>query len=99
MASWPNEMNVKQIYQLQQGQQVHHQVYGPCTVDGVIRSYGPLLLPTTMAGRTLLSQASRTPVGTAVIETAFHLLSSLSTPALPQKPDNPNPLTGTLPPY
>ncbi|SOD97067.1 hypothetical protein [Spirosoma fluviale] len=92
-------MNFKQIYQLEQGQQVQHQVYGPCTVDGVIRSYGPLLLPNTIAGRTLLSQASRTPVGTPVVETDFHLLTSLSAPALAQKPDNPSPLTGTIPRY
>jgi hypothetical protein len=90
-------MNVKQIYQLQQGTKVHHQHYGLCTIDGVIRSYGPLLLPDTKIGQTLLSQASRTPLGTPVVEPLFHLLTqvSLLTSVLPT--DIPNPLTGTMP--
>lgn len=92
-------MNFKQIYQLEQGQQVQHEVYGPCTVDGVIRSYGPLLRPNTTVGQTLLSKESRTPIGTAVVETAFHLLTSLNTPTLVQHVDNPSPLTGTIPRY
>jgi hypothetical protein len=94
-----NSMNVKQIYQLQQGDKVTHQTYGVCTVDGVIRSYGPLLKPDTMAGRDLLSQASRTPSGTPVVETAFHLLTSLTMVPAISSSDAPNPFTGTLPGY
>ncbi|SFC77016.1 hypothetical protein [Spirosoma endophyticum] len=90
-------MNVKQVYQLKQGTKVLHQHYGLCTVDGVIRSYGPLLLPDTIAGRNLLSGASRTPLGTPVVEPLFHLLTRVSLPTSILSSDNPNPLTGTMP--
>lgn len=94
-----NIMNVKQIYQLQQGDKVNHQTYGACTVDGVIRSYGPLLIPDTIAGRALLSEESRTPKGTPVVETAFHLLTSMTLLPARSRSDTPNPLTGTFPSY
>ena len=90
-------MNVKQIYQLRQGDKVNHQEYGTCTVDGVIRGYGPLLLPDTTVGRELLKEASRTPIGTPVVETLFHLLTLISLPTLVLPVGNPGLLTGTLP--
>ena len=92
-------MNIKQIYQLKQGQKVNHYVYGTCTVDGVIRGRGPLLLPDTIAGRASLSKDSRTPVGTPIVEPLFHLLTSLTQPTAGIRSDNPNPLTGTLPKF
>ncbi|QHV95120.1 hypothetical protein [Spirosoma endbachense] len=90
-------MNIKEIYQLQKGNKVKHSLYGTCTVDGVIRGYGPLLLADTIAGRILLSKDSRTPAGTSVVEPLFHLLTRITLPTSVSQSDNPNPLTGTLP--
>lgn len=92
-------MNVKQIYQLEQGHKVNHEQFGTCTVDGIIRGQGPLLIPDTIAGRARQSEVSRTPVGTPVVETSFHMLTSLTPFPSESKTGSfiPSPLTGTLP--
>ena len=89
-------MKAAQIYQLQKGDKVSHAHYGICTVDGVMRGFGPLLIPDSAAGLHLLSQESKMPVGTPWVETAYGLVTTLMgiSPTV-KSTGNPDPTTGT----